>query len=228
MHQSIEVLRVEEHKDFGINVLSDFLVAKNLTSAPITANEYFESCKEYPIVFTKDSQGEWFSLALFGVEKENKFVEADGKWRKNCHIPAFVGRYPFLFMEDNDNLVLTLDPSQKIPKSEAGENYFFEDDNQYSEFLKKIVNSMNSAYRFTKLTKEFISTLDSLNLLEASGMSGKTSEGNEFSIGGFYIVKEEKLAALSQKAQAKLCKKGFTQFITAHMISLSNMNKLVN
>ncbi len=228
MHKSIEVLRVEEHKDFGVKVLSDYLIAKELTSAPITLNEYFEACKEYPIVFSKDSQGQWFSLALLGVEKENKFVEADGKWRKNCHIPAFVGRYPFLFMEDNDNLVLTLDPSQKIPKGEAGENYFFEEDNQHSEFLKKIVTAMNSAHRFTKLTKEFISTLDSLGLLEASGMSGKTAEGKEFSIGGFYIVKEEKLTALTQKAQVKLCKKGFTQFITAHMISLSNMNKLIN
>jgi len=228
MHKSIEVLRVEEHKDFGIKVLSDYLVAKSLTSAPITLNEYFESCKEYPIVFSKDSQGQWFSLALLGVENENKFVEADGKWKKNCYIPAFVGRYPFLFMEDNDNLVLTLDPSQKIPKSEAGENYFFEEDNQHSEFLKKIVASMTSAHKFTRLTKEFISTLDNLGLLEASGMSGKTAEGKEFSIGGFYIIKEEKLTALTQKAQAKLCKKGFTQFITAHMISLSNMNKLIN
>jgi len=228
MHKSIEVLKVEEHKNSGVKIVSDFLVAKNLTSAPVTVNEYFDACKEYPIVFTKDSQGAWFSLVILGVEKENIFVEADGKWRKNCHIPAFVGRYPFLFMEEKDNLILTLDPTQIVEKSDAEENYFFEEDGSHSEFLKKVVNSMNSVHRFTKITQEFISTLNNLGLLEESGMSGKTAAGNDFSIGGFFIVKEEKLAALSSKEQAKLCKKGFTQFITAHMISVSNIHKLIN
>lgn len=228
MHKSIEVLRLEEHKDSGIKVVSDFLMAKNLTSAPVTVNEYFEACKEYPIVFSKDSQGAWFSLAILGVEKENIFVDADGTWRKNCHIPAFIGRYPFLFMEDKDNLVLTLDPSQKVPKDEAGEEYFFEEDNSHSEFLKKLVKGMNSAHRFTKITREFIETLNSLGLLEESGMKGQTAKGNDFSIGGFFVVKEEKLKALTAKEQAKLCKKGYTQFITAHMISVSNIHKLIN
>ena len=228
MHKSIEVLKVEEHKSSGVKIVSDFLVAKNLTSAPVTVNEYFDACKEYPIVFAKDSQGAWFSLVILGAEKENIFVEADGKWRKNCHIPAFVGRYPFLFMEDKGNLVLTLDPTQIVEKSDAGENYFFEEDGSHSEFLKKLVNSMNSAHRFTQITQEFISTLNNLGVLEESGMSGKTAEGNDFSIGGFFIVKEEKLAGLSSKEQAKLCKKGFTQFITAHMISVSNIHKLIN
>ena len=59
-------------------------------------------------------------------------------------------------------------------------------------------------------------------------MNGKTAEGKEFSVGGFFIVKEEKLAKLTQKAQAKLCKKGYTQLLTAHMISISNIQKLVN
>jgi hypothetical protein len=228
MHKSIEVLRLEEHKNFGIKTVSDFLLAKNLISAPITVNEYFESCKEYPIVFSKDSQGRWSSLAILGAEKENIFVDTEGTWKKNCHIPAFIGRYPFVFMEDKDNLVLTLDPSQKVQKSEAGENYFFEEDNSHSEFLKKLVSSMNSAHRFTKLTQEFIKTLNSLGLLEESGMKGKTAKGNDFSIGGFFVIKEEKLKALTAKELAKLCKKGYTQFITAHMISVSNIHKLIN
>lgn len=228
MHKSIEKLSLEKDKNFGIKIVSDFLMSKNLTSAPITVNEYFESCKEYPIVFAKDSQGSWLSVAILGAEKENTFVEADGQWRKNCYIPAFVGRYPFLFMEDKGNLVLTVDPSQKIEKSEAGENYFFEDDDSHSEFLKKIVSSMNSAHKFSNLTQDFIKTLENLNLLEESGMRGTTAQGNDFSIGGFFVVKEEKLKALTAKAQAKLCKKGFTQFLTAHMISVSNIHKLVN
>ncbi len=228
MHKSIEVLSLEKHKEFGIKTVSNYLIAKNLTSAPITVNEYFESCKEYPIVFSKDSQGAWFSLVLLGVEKENKFVDAEGKWKKHCHIPAFVGRYPFLFMEDSDKIVLTLDPTQTIEKSEAEDKYFFENDGKHSNFLKTVVSSMNSAQKFTKLTQEFIKTLDDLNLLEASGMGGKTTEGNDFSIGGFFVIKEKKLASLTAKEQTKLCKKGFTQFITAHMISISNMNKLID
>jgi len=228
MHKTIEVVRVEDHKEFGVELVKNFTQAKKLTSCPITANEYYESCKHYPILFAKDSTGMWFSLALLGLEKENTFIEADGEWRKNCHIPAFVGRYPFLFIEDNDRLILTLDATQKIEKSKAGKNYFFENDNRHSEFLKKLVNSLNHAQKFTKMTQEFIKTLDNLGILEESGINGKTAEGNDVSVGGFFIVKEDKLMALTQKEQAKLCKKGYTQLITAHMISISNIQKLLN
>ena len=228
MFKELENITLESHKDAGIKLATDFFQSKELTSAPITANEYYEACKHYPILFAKEANGTWFSLALLGVEKTNTFIEEDGQWRKNCYIPAFVGRYPFLFLEQEGNLHLTFDTTQQIKKSDAGENYFFEEDGKHSAFLTKLVKALTQTQKFNLLTQDFIKTLDELGILEESGMNGKTAEGKDFSIGGFFIVKEEKLAKLTQKAQAKLCKKGYTQLLTAHMISISNIQKLVN
>jgi len=228
MFKQLENITLESHKDTGIKLATDFSQSKELTSAPITANEYYEACKHYPILFAKEANGTWFSLALLGVEKRNTFVEENGQWRKNCYIPAFVGRYPFLFLEQEGNLHLTFDTTQQIKKSDAEENYFFEEDGKHSAFLTKLVKALTQTQKFNLLTQDFIKTLDELGILEESGMNGKTAEGKDFSVGGFFIVKEEKLAKLTQKAQAKLCKKGYTQLLTAHMISISNIQKLVN
>ena len=228
MFKELNTVTLQEHKNSGIVALTDFAQAKELTSAPITANEYYEACKSYPILFAKESNGTWFSLALFGVEKSNTFVEENGQWRKNAYVPSFIRRYPFLFLEDNRQLVLTVDQTQIVEKSEAQENYFFEDDESHSPYLKKVLESLNQTQNFTLLTQEFIKTLDEFKLLEESGMKGKTAEGNDFSVGGFYIINEERLAKLNPKIQAKLCKKGYTPLITAHMISQSNIQHLVN
>jgi len=228
MFKQLENVTLEAHKELGVKLATDFSQSKELTSAPITANEYYEACKHYPILFAKEANGTWFSLALLGVEKTNTFIDEENQWRKNCYIPAFVNRYPFLFLEQEGKLLLTVDTTQQIKKSDAGENYFFEEDGKYSVFLKKLVEALTQTQNFNLLTQDFIKTLDELRILEESGISGKTAEGKEFSVGGFFIVKEEKLAKLTQKAQAKLCKKGYTQLLTAHIISVSNIQKLVN
>ena len=228
MYKNIEVITLEEQKNSGVANIESFTFAKDIRTAPITVNEYYEACKTYPILFTKTAENEWFSLALLGLDDRNQFVDKDGVWRKHCYVPAHIKRYPFLFVENNKRLLLAFDSECKVSKDTAGDRYFFEESGEHSNFLKQVITAMNQAQAFSKTTKEFIKMIDELGLLEESGIKGQNSEGKEISMGGFWVIKEDKFNELNPKEKAKLCKKGYMQPLTAHLISISNIQKLLD
>ena len=225
MYNNIELITKDEHKEFGVANVEGFAHAKELTTSMITMSEYYQSCKNYPIVFAKNEEEGWFSVALLGLEKENKFLK-DGEWKEDCYIPAYIRRYPFIYIKNEDNLLLGFDADHKVSKEEAGERYFFDEEENTTEFVSNVLNFMNQVQNSTKATKEFIETLEELDLLEASNITGTNAEGKEISVTGFWVLKEEKLNELTQKNKTILCKKSYMQPITAHLISLSNIQKL--
>jgi hypothetical protein len=227
MYNNIEVVSLEKQKDSGVARVKNFLQASELTSSPITINEYYQACKDYPILFAKNPNGTWFSLALLGLDKRNQFVDKDGFWRENCYIPEHITRYPFLFAEGENELFLTYDADHKIKKEDAQERYFFEDNGELSPFTTEVVNAMNRAQKVNLQTQNFIKALDEAGVLEPSSIGGKDTNGKDISVGGFWIVKEEKFNNLTDKKKSKLFKKGYIQPLTAHQISISNIQKLL-
>ena len=58
-------------------------------------------------------------------------------------------------------------------------------------------------------------------------MSNKINHKNEqFNTNSFFIVNEEKLKHLCKKRKEEICNKKVIPLITAHLISLSNIQKL--
>ena len=98
MYKNVEPINSVTHLKSGIKEITTFTYAKELIHAPITIAEFYESCKDYPIVFAKDSTEMWTALALIGYQKENLFIDEKGQWEKNRYVPAFIRRYPFIFI----------------------------------------------------------------------------------------------------------------------------------
>ena len=226
MYNNIELITKDNHKDAGVANVEGYARAKELTSSMITMSEFYQSCKNYPIVFTKNEEEGWFSVALLGLEKENKFLDKKGVWKEGCYIPAYIRRYPFIYIKNEDDLLLGFDADHKVKKEQAGERHFFDEKEETTPFVTNVLTFMNQVQNSTKATKEFIETLVEMEVLEESAISGKNAEGKEISLNGFWILKEEKLDKLTKKNKAKLCEKNYMQAITAHLISLSNIQGL--
>lgn len=226
MYNNVELILKDQHKDAGVANVEGFAHAKELSTSMITMSEFYEACKNYPIVFSKNEEEGWFSVALLGLEQTNKFVNEDGSWKEDCYIPAYVRRYPFIYVQNKDELLLGFDADHQVDKKEAGDRCFFDDKGEKSEFVDKVLNFMNQVQTSTTATKEFIETLDEMELLEESNITGTNAEGKEVTVTGFWILKEEKLNKLTQKNKTALCKKNYMQPITAHLISLSNIQRL--
>ena len=226
MYNNIELITKDSHKDAGVANVEGFAHAKELTSSMITMSEFYQACKNYPIVFANNEEEGWFAVALLGLEKENKFLDEKGVWKEGCYIPAYVRRYPFIYIKNEDDLLLGFDGDHKVNKEEAGDRHFYDDKEETTPFVANVLTFMNQVQNLTKVTTEFIETLVEMDVLEESAITGKNASGKEISVNGFWILKEEKLEKLTKKNKAKLCEKNYMQPITAHLISLSNIQSL--
>src|SRR3546814_9694376 len=107
----------------------------------LTVDEFVLAQRDYPIIFTSGPNP--VPLALMGLhEGMNLFVDAEGRFRGESYIPAYLRRYPFLLARlrpDSEELSLCFDPSSGIISAEGEGNPLFSD-GQPSETTKAILN----------------------------------------------------------------------------------------
>lgn len=228
MYKNLEIINTIEHKNTAIKQVQDFSYAKEQTNAPLTIAEFYEACKNYPIFFAKDTNNEWFASAMLGYkDKENLFVDDKGTWAKNCYIPAFIRRYPFVFVNQPDNqFALAVESEYKSEDENDSIRKLFIKDGKNSEFLNGVLNFLTQFQNDATATSKFIKQLEAWELLEEKNATITTQENQTYNINGFYIVNEEKLQHLSKKKKEEICNNNAFPLITAHLISLSNINKL--
>lgn len=227
MYKKLEVLNKIQHKNKSVAEVSDFLYSKNLINAPIALSEFFEACKNYPIFFAKDKDNKWFSTALLGYkEGVNLFVDKKGKWKELHYIPAFVRSYPFILVnqENKKEMVVAID-AEYLDEKVSSKKLFDENGNN-SEFLNSAIGFLNQYYADSLSTNEFIKQLEAWEILEEKVVNIVNSKNEKFTLGGFFIINEEKLKHLSKKKKDDICAKNAYALITAHLISLSNIQKL--
>lgn len=227
MYKDLEIVNKENHKNQSVIEIKDFSYAKNIMNAPITVAEFFEACKNYPIFFAKDKDNNWFASVMLGYkENVNIFVDDKGTWDKLHYIPAFVRRYPFVFIEQNEQLLLGIEKEFLSADKKDESRKFFDEKNENTEFLNNVLTFLNQFQNDSIATKEFIKQLDEWQLLEEKTATIINEKKEQFNINGFYIVNEEKLKHLSKKKKEEICNKNASPLITAHLISLSNIQKL--
>lgn len=229
MYKKLEVINKIEHKTKGIDEVSNFSYSKELINAPIALSEFFESCKNYPIFFAKDKDNKWFATALLGYKQsENLFVDDKGNWKTLHYIPAFVRSYPFILVnqEDKKELILAVEGEYLSEKKDS--KRLFDENGENSEFLNSALTFLNQFHTDTLSTASFIKQLEDWELLEEKSVTVTNDKKEKYNLNGFFIVNEEKLKHLSKKKKEDICEKNAYALITAHLISLSNIQKLGN
>ena len=227
MFKKLEVLNKTQHKNKGIEEVTNFSYSKELMNAPIAISEFFEACKNYPIFFAKDKDNNWFASILLGYKQgENLFLDKKGNWKELHYIPAFVRSYPFVLVnkENQKDLVIAIE-GEYLTQKEGAKKLFDEEGNN-SEFLNSALNFLNQYYADSISTTQFIKQLEDWELLEEKIATVVNTKGEKFSLNGFFVVNEEKLKHLSKKKKDDICAKNDYSLITAHLISLSNLQKL--
>lgn len=227
MYKNIEILNLAQHKTKALKELTNFSNVAGIINAPVSFNEFYDACRDYPIFFAKDSEGKWFASALLGYNDKNVFITADGAWKAGSYIPAFIRRYPFTLVKDNDNVSLAFDKECCEELNETNKTRaFFNEDDTPTELSKEAMNFLLELNATAQATAEFIKELEQWELLEEKTANIIDLEGNSHNIGGFFTVNEEKLAHLGEKKRLDIFKKGAMPLITAHLISLGNIRRM--
>lgn len=217
----------DQHRGTKIGPVPDFSFAAKTNSVALTGVEFIEACKEYPIVFAKVGERK-VPVALVGLrDNENLYVNADGKWDAR-YIPAFVRRYPFVLAESaGDQFVVCVDEASTAFNADEGQP-LFDQEGANTPFLDGALNFLNAYQAQMKRTEEFVKQLDALGLFTEMSAKTELADGRKFLFNGLYVIDEQKLLALKEKKTAELLKSGEAGWIYAHLISLSNMSRLVD
>jgi hypothetical protein len=224
----------DKHRNWSVGV-EDLNFVKELNSVPLLATEIPFAAAEYPVVFSATGNpGEYIPLALMGLrDGENLLLKDNGRLTPR-YIPAFIRRYPFVLASGNaggDMLAVCIDEASKAcdPEGNRGQK-LFNDAGEHSEYLKEVVEFLRDYHQRAELTKVFCNRLHELNLLESmqAQITFKNRKDADMKLGGFFVVRREKLKAIGEADILDLFKKDGLELIYSHLQSVGNINSLIN
>jgi hypothetical protein len=222
------LLNRESHKAKRIAPSGSFAFAGKANSLYMAGVEFIEACKEYPIVFTQVGEGKIVPVAMLGLrEGENLFVAADGKWSAG-YVPAFVRRYPFVLAElEGQQMGVCIDEGYAGLNEKEGEALFDSKGNN-TPFLQNALDFLNRYQVEYMRTDRFCQRLKDMGLLMEMNAKADLFDGTSFMVNGLMVVDERKLLQLTDAQALEVFRSGELSWIYAHLVSLSNLNRLVD
>lgn len=229
LYQEPMMLNSETHKNLKFTPVANYKHAKNMGNAVLLGNEYMMVAKEYPIVFVKDVENKWDSVALLSLKADtNLYINEDGEWL-GSYVPAVYRRYPFILSQSakQEDYTVCFDNHSKCFSTKKGEA-LFNAEGESTKTLTNVIQFLNDFQTNLEITKKFMTKLDEMELLKNMEGTFTMKEGEKFTVNGMWVVDQEKLMNLNDKAVAELFKSGMLAWIQFHLMSLSNLTPLAN
>jgi hypothetical protein len=208
------------HATAGLREHIDFGFSRETNAIALTASEIVHAARHYPVVFSKESP---VPFAVVGLrDKENLFVDADGKWRDGHYIPAYVRRYPFIFSEVQDSQQLVLCVDEASDHFEASSSVPFFVDGKPSESLQRSLKFNETFQMHYEDTRRFGEWLEKNDMLEGKLARAELGNGQTLTLQGFRLLNPERLRALDDAQVLELHKRGWLPLMHFHLQSLQN------
>lgn len=221
-----QLLNNIQHKDLRVITQRGAQWGDDIMSAPVTVDEFRKLQAHYPIVFQPDGKGGFAPAALFGLQEgENLFLNEQG-WDAD-YLPLSVQRLPFSIGIADDELRMMVDmDSKRVSLGAEGEAVFLPHGGT-TDFTENANSVLRTLHEGLEATTDFIQTLMKYELLESFVLDVERPDGSHGQLAGYYILQEERLAALDASTVGLLHQADYLQPIYMAIASLSNFTKLI-
>ena len=226
-----EPLSVDLHGKLGANPVDKpyaFVAGTHLI--PLTVTEFAPAALSYPVIFVGDTKQ---PVAVMGLRQEdNLFVSAEGDFRPEAYIPAYIRRYPFVFANDEEQkrMIRCIDRGAPFI-TEGGDTPLFDGD-QPSAYVQQAMEFCNNFEQERLRTESFVNLLKDMDLFETresvfTPRNPDGSAGPQQKIAEYFAISEDKLKALPAEKFAELRDNGALGQIYAHLVSLLGWDRLI-
>lgn len=207
--------------------------AAGLNAFFVTAAEFADACKEYPIFFLRagtDQDGKPLCapVTVFGLTKGENLFWRDGRWNAR-YVPALLRAYPFAMAPTGENqpYVMCFDETSPVMSTDAGEPLFNEagEPTPFLEEMRQFAERVEIEVERTKVAGR---KLMEMGILQDRRFDATLPDGSKLSVDGFMGVDEEKLKSLSDAQVLELHRNGLLPLLHLHLVSMSNMGQLLN
>ena len=214
----------KKHKDVRVKLNGDFSHAKDTHIAAASLREYAQIASCMPIIFIKDPKSDTtHSVAMLGIEQGANLFINDNKWTGHV-VPLNIQRYPFDVRPDGDKLGVFIDENSALVGKE-GEALFDED--APSKFLENRQQLLSDLANSEMATRDFIKKIEELGLFDPILLRVQYADGKQRNINGMQTISEKRLQELDADKVSELHKTGYLGAIYAVLMSLGQLNRLV-
>ncbi len=223
LYKTLVPLTPERHDMYYLSRERSYEYAQTTNAIPITADEFPQAMRSYPIVLAGHDTPT--PVALVGYSAgHNDHVAKDGSWKEGAYIPAYLRRYPFAYVREShdvDRNILCADLSSMIFSTSGEEDRALFKDGKPSEVLTNVMDFSNRYETALQRTRTVMDEAKKLDLIDPSSVT-ITRDGKTTKVEGFNIISEEKLRKLPDDVLAGLARRGVLNLFTAHHLSLTN------
>jgi hypothetical protein len=218
----------EKHKRLRVRPSNSYAFARTANSVFLAGAEFNEAMKEYSIVFSRASDGKLAPVAMLGLRtRENLFVDDESQWDAR-YVPAFLRRYPFVLAQTSgEQFAMCIDEAYAGFNLKEGEPLFDEKGGN-TPFLANAVDFLEKYQREFARTEVFCQRIEQAGLLREMNAKAGLKDGRSFTVGGLFVVDEQKLMTLPDAVALSLYRSGELHLISMHLASLSNMQRLAD
>lgn len=229
MFERVVPVNKERHAGKKVRANNDFRFASKFHVAYVTVHEFARAAAIYPLVFLEDKDSDEFRpVALMGLDAgENLFVDSQGQWA-GSYIPAIIRRYPFALTKaaEADRFIVCVDEASDLLSDTEGASLFDEQGNP-TQVIENVKRYLGELQQMDTMTHEFGQFLVQNNLLTPLNM--RVNAANQArNITGCYVINEERLNNFSDAKFLEVRQKGYLPAIYAHLISLSQIERLAS
>ncbi len=224
-YENPEILDAERHKGLGLIASDSFSFASTSNAIPLNAGEFPLASRDYPIVFIGDEEVN--SVAIVGLRKDhNLMVNSDGHWAKGAYVPAYVRRYPFIFVRKEDSTQYALCIDRASPRIGTDTDKIFFDGTEKTEICDKAMEFCTLFQQHALITEGIIKQFQEYDLLVSHESKFALPNGKEMTLKDFKIIDEKRLRDLSDDDFISMRKTGALAAAYCHLISLNSWQSL--
>lgn len=234
-YTSLVPLDREKHRSMGLDMARGFGFAREMVGIYVTAHEFVQVARHYPIAFAKDgATGDFLPIAICGFQEDrNLFIDEDGGWEPGVYVPAYLRRWPFFPVtaktsDDEDaetRDVICVDESALV---EGGEHRIFDDQGEPTDLWRRYESLINDLQGARTITAQLTRSIQGLELFRPFEAHAHPKSGGEMRLRGLFRVDEPAVQELDGKQLKRLVKRGELARIYAHLMSLDNFKFLLD
>lgn len=212
-----------EHKHLRIDTRRSAALGDDVVLVPTFPAEFRNIQAHYPIVFSKDVDGDLRPVAMLGFEEgHNLFLDGE-RWDAS-YVPLGVERQPFLI--GKGDLTVHIDLDSPRVRTDAGLPLFREEGGN-TDYLDRVASLLLALNNGLERVPAFVDALLALDLLESFVLDVELDDGSTHRLTGFYTIQEERLRALDAKALGELHAAGHLEPIFMVVASVVNFRGLI-
>lgn len=216
-----EPLNPGQHGGLRLKPEAAFGFAADTNAVPVMASEFVAAARTYPIVFAGEPV---MPMVVLGLETKNLFVTDGGAWDgRQTYIPAYVRRYPFCFIQQEQTFILSIDRAcdrlvEKGDGYETAQPLFT--DGKPSALTQDALQFCGALQNDHVATRAFAAALVEQKLLVDQAAQAVSGQGKRYSLQGFQVIDLGRLQALPDAVVADWHRKGWLALVHAHLASL--------